>query len=185
MIRDAPRLHELFDLLPTFDQCRNKLRQDTLLYFRCWKLWVDLFASLRNPIQSPVRNVKPKQTHLVILFLLPPLNGSKIDIILLNNARIKGVEIHNQHITIPQPSLRIEHQTTFILVPLRLGCFGSRFRDIFLCVRIVFEVLCLRRDLFAVRFVGADVFTFVEGVEENVFITLGTTSVQGFVPGRL
>jgi hypothetical protein len=138
---------------------------------------VDLFSCLKNPIPSSVRNVKPNITHLVIFFLLPPLNGRKIDIILLNNARIKGVEIHNQHITIPQPSLRIEHQTTFILVPFRLGCFGSRFRGIFLRVRIIFEILGLGRDLFAVGFVRANVFAFVEGVEENVFVALGATSV--------
>lgn len=44
------------------------------------------------------------------------LYGREINVVLLDNARIQRVEIHDQDILVPKATLWLKHQTTFVLV---------------------------------------------------------------------
>jgi hypothetical protein len=48
------------------------------------------------------------------------LNSRKINIILLDDARIQRVEVHDKDELVPKATLRLEHQTTLIFVSLAL-----------------------------------------------------------------
>jgi hypothetical protein len=89
----------------------------------------------------------PGQNHLIVDLVY----RCEIDVVLLDNARIQGIEVHDQDILIPQAPPRLEHKATFVLIPLAFGGF---------CAFLVVLVGLSLEDgcrLLAVGFIGTNV----------------------------
>jgi hypothetical protein len=98
----------------------------------------------------------------------------EVNVVLLDDAGVEGIEIHDQDVFVPQPSLGLEHKTTLILVALLLGLSSLLVLD-----------FRFRLRLFPPCLVRANVLEPVEFVEKNIFVPLCTTTVQGLVPEEL
>ena len=112
-----------------------------------------------------------KRTYL----RLNRFDSGKVDIVFLDNTRVQRVEVHDKYVLVPETTLGFEDQTSLVLVPLALvrsrgtvTIFGFRFHS--------------DSGFLAPSLVWADVLQAMEFVQENVFVTLRATSVQGFVP---
>ena len=117
------------------------------------------------------------------------MDSREVNIVFLNNAGIKRVEVHNKDNLVVELSLRFEHKATFVLIPvvlvlaLVLGALsGAVFRR-YICLMTFFRVLLGGNSgLFPPGLVRDDIFEFVELVQQNVLIPFCSPTVEGFVP---
>ncbi|KAI3483166.1 hypothetical protein L1887_53946 [Cichorium endivia] len=113
------------------------------------------------------------------------LDRGKVNVELLDDGRIQRVEVHDEDVLVPQPTLGLEHQTALELVLLAAGRRScARARGAILGLGLGLELshlldllLLPRRDL-----VRADVLLPVEVVQQNVLVALGTAAVERLVP---
>jgi hypothetical protein len=56
--------------------------------------------------------------------IVDSINGRKVNIVLLDDTRVKRVEIHDKDKLIPKSPLRLEDKATFVLIPFAVGRFG-------------------------------------------------------------
>lgn len=117
--------------------------------------------------------MKTEPTYL----LRYPLHGRKVNIVLLNDTGIERVEIHNQNELVPQATLGFKHQSALVFVSFTF----AGFRPAALTVGVIGFGLNFW-DFFPKGLVGADVLEFVELMEQNVFVTFRTSTIQGLVP---
>lgn len=111
-----------------------------------------------------------------------PINGREINVVLLNDGRIKRVEVHDENVSIPKTFGRLKDESSSELL-LGDGDLGYLLacRLCFSLGRLVLggdlSLLLPRRDL-----VGADVIVFVETMEKNVLVAFGTVTAERLVP---
>jgi hypothetical protein len=98
----------------------------------------------------------------------------EVDIEFLDDGRVKTVEVHHEDVLVVQPSLGLEDESSLELVPLA-SLLGRRS----VLVDFGFEKSGLVLPL---EGVGADVLEPMELVEENVLVSLCSTSVERSVP---
>lgn len=122
----------------------------------------------------PLYNRRKDEAYLV--FILDRLDGSEIDVKLLNDTWIQRIEVHHEDMSIPKTSLGLKDKTTFILVAFSF-LLAAR---VTYCIFVWF--LFHGGGLFAIGFVRTDVFKSVEFMEQDVFIAFGTTSIKGLIP---
>ena len=53
------------------------------------------------------------------------VDSGEVDVILLDNTRVKRIEIHNKDVFVPKTSPGFEHKTTFVLVFFAFASLGS------------------------------------------------------------
>src|SRR4051812_42174873 len=109
--------HQALDLPPATDERSNEsgkysLRHVIAGYIRNSVLNSLTLADVQVSSASKMWMVVPRdQTHLWIIM---PFNGREIDVELLDNAGVQGVEVHNENVGVPQTPLRFEDETTLI-----------------------------------------------------------------------
>ncbi len=92
---------------------------------------------LRNPYRSVVVN---------------RFSGCEVDVVLLNDAGVQRVEIHDQDELVPKAALRFEDQATLVLVSFRFCVL----------VFLLYDVVCIRS---APALIRADVLQTMELVK--------------------
>lgn len=120
-----------------------------------------------------------ERTHIVG----GPVDRREVDVELLDDTRIERVVVHDEDVAVPQALLRLEDQTTLVLLAFDLDlrlllAIVVPSLLLFLLLRLVdLRLLLARRDL-----VGHDVARLVEAVQQNVLVPLGTVSGERAVP---
>ncbi len=109
------------------------------------------------------------------MLVVDRINSSEIDVVLLNDTGIQGIEVHDQDELIPKATLWFEDQTTLVLV-------SFRFRRFSVPVGVLVLGFLLGFALLPPRFVGTYVLEPVELVQQDVLITFGASTVQSLVP---
>ena len=100
-------------------------------------------------------NSSGSHTHL----LDNGLNSRKVNVVLLDDTWIQRVEVHHQNELIPKTTLRLEDETSLVLVLLAFGLFAPF--PVFLIQLSLGESLCLLSPLL----VWTDVLQAMELVE--------------------
>lgn len=112
-----------------------------------------------------------------VCFLFDRFYSGEINVVLLNDARIQRVEIHDENELVPETSVRLEHKTAFIFVSFAFLLAAST--DTML---VLFRFFFHGRP-FPVCFVWTDIFESVEFVKQDIFVAFSTTPIQCLVPG--
>lgn len=102
-------------------------------------------------------------------------NGRKVNVVLLNNARVQRIKVHDEDKLVPKTPLGIKNQASFVFVPLAFGLLAS------LTFLLVFD-FGKGCSFFAPLFVGRDVLETVELMKQDVFVTFRTTTVECLIP---
>lgn len=107
--------------------------------------------------------------------------GGEVDVILLDDARIKTVEVHHEDVFVPEAALWFKDKTTFVFIFLPL-C-GDRYGG---AVLGGFSFSLGRRgsDLLPIGLIRRDVLESMELVQQNVLVTFSPSSIESFVPDQ-
>jgi len=109
--------------------------------------------------------------HLIVFHWF---DSSEINVVLLDDAGIQRVEVHNKDEFVPEPPLGHKNETSFIFIAFAFRGFLASLFIVFLR----FGLTCL----FSVGLVGAEILQTMEFVKENVLVPLGTSTIQRLVP---
>ena len=103
-------------------------------------------------------------------------NSCEVNIVLLNDRGVQRIEVHDQNVFVPQTTFRFENQTTFVLVFLVFAgdCNGS--------IPLFHLSLHYGGGLLPKGLVRRNILQSVEFVQQNIFVSLSTTSIQSFIP---
>lgn len=101
----------------------------------------------------------------------------------MDDAWIQTVEVHNEDVLIPEPSFRLEDETTFIFV-LRLALAFLPSCPATLGIKFFSFGLSSGTSISLAVFIGTNIFQSVEFVEKNVFISLSSTTGKRLAPKK-
>lgn len=102
------------------------------------------------------------------------IDSREADVVLLDDTRVQTVEVHDQNETVIETFLRLEDETTLVLVLLFLV---NRLIVVSVVHHLFFGFLQTGGVL-----VGADVFVAVEFVKQNVLVAFSTSTTESTCP---
>ena len=115
------------------------------------------------------------------------MDSREVNIVFLNNAGIKRVEVHNKDNLVVKLSHRFEHKVTFVLRPvvlvlvLVLGALSSAVSRRYICLISFCLLLGSNSGLFPPGLVRDDIFELVV-MQKDALIPSCSPTVKDFVP---
>ena len=175
-------LHETLDLATAADELGDESREDALLDAALRDLGNLLVAVglqgariVSERQQSWLWGATAVETHIL---LSRDRDSRKVDVVLLNDRRVEGVEVHDEDKLVPEAALRLKDEAALELVALA----GRRRRGPVAVLGLGLED---GRLVLAGKLVGADVLEPVELVQENILVALSTSAVERPIPGSV